>query len=89
MIDTTDHESIGDGDLSPNGAGSLVVSEQGGPAMRHLILDGTENADELKRMIATLREKQRTAVIPSTAREYADDADECLDVLLGMALEDA
>lgn len=49
--------------------------------MKHLLLVGDETPDDLRAAITNLRVEQRRQVIPSTAREYAEDIDELIDLL--------
>lgn len=49
--------------------------------MKHLLLVGDETPDDLRAAIVNLRAEQRRQVIPSTAREYAEDIDELIDLL--------
>ena len=51
--------------------------------MRHVILAPDASQADIYAAISELREKQRTACIPSTAAEYGDDIDELLERLTG------
>lgn len=49
--------------------------------MKHLLLTGDETPEDICAAITNLRDQQRRQVVASTAREYADDIDELIELL--------
>lgn len=52
--------------------------------MKHLLLTGDETPEDICAAITNLRTEQRRQVIASTAREFAEDVDELLDLFAVM-----
>lgn len=48
--------------------------------MKHLLLTGDETPEDICAAITNLRTEQRRQVIASTAREFAADIDELIDL---------